>query len=556
MANLKYKIGLIGSPVKFVSWTEETVMSMKQIGFNALQLNIAWGGRPHDEPLNLEDVVALVGEASLKYEQKIPIGGDSSSGAWERRRNDLRERIRLCKQAGMRSIFHFGAPYNGQDGYRDLPLDNCLLDGVTPDRYVALLERFNEEFPGVDDLLLYTYDQDAWLCNEFGTCESCRGIPLDERVVPFVNLLARTWKRLTGGRLWWEPWELSAGQVLKSIEKLDADCVSLALHSNIAEVTATLPVDRFLKNAANLAVKRNIPFVVEGFFTSATEEVEPYEHIAYPLVTLRQLRAIAGISGAAGVKEYFGIDTTKPDPNLRVTELFFRNPGIGEDEALEELAEPYGTAAEEMKAFWRLSSESFELFPWDVSWFARKIGLCDVSHSMTAAFIRGQQCHTPSWDSTRRAIFMKTDDLEPDPWMIEDIQLRCELSAERAAAAIQAGRNALERVSASLRDIFKKNLDELDGFQRRAMSYAYHLRETNLVRIIRSYREDHREVPERLLAELTALLKEDQQNQRSAEPIQTVLGVLEEDLDEFLDRYFHTPDRNDWVKGPHSLTSR
>ena len=76
-----------------------------------------------------------------------------------------------------------------------------------------------------------------------------------------------------------------------------------------------------------------------------------------------------------------------------------------------------------MQAFWRLTSEAMELFPWDTSWFIREIGKCDPSHTMNAAFIRGQQCHTPSWESTRSAIFMKTDSRQPDPWMLEDVQI-------------------------------------------------------------------------------------------------------------------------------------
>lgn len=556
MINLKYKVAIMGNPSSFLEWTEERVLLMKELGFNTMQLNIAWGGRPNDEPLNLEDVVRLSGEGAVRFAQKVPLNSNPSQERWEQRRNDLRQRIQLCKDAEMHSIFHFGAPFNGQDAYADMPLDNCLLDGKTPGRYVALLEQLNSEFPGIDDILIYTYDQDAWLCNEFGTCELCSGIPLDQRVAPFINLLAETWQRLAGGRLWWEPWELSAGQVLKSIAKLNPDCVGLALHSNIAEVTAALPVDRFVKNAASLAAKRNMPVIVEGFFTSANEEIEPYINIASPLVTLKQVRAMANVQGAIGIKEYFGIDVSKVDPNLQITSLFFHQPDITDDEAIDKLAAPYGEAAVDIEQFWRLSSESIELFPWDVSWFARKIGQCDVSHTMNAAFIRGQQCHTPSWDSTRKAIFMKTDDLEPDPWLLEDIQLRCELSAEKAGEAILVGDHALDRVPAELQGQLKANLVELEGYQRRVLSYVYHLRETNLVNIIRKYHHDHKPVPGRLIHELTAILKADQMNQGLQEPIESALQTLEESLGNFLERYFLIPETNLWVKGPHSMTSR
>jgi len=43
------------------------------------------------------------------------------------------------------------------------------------------------------------------------------------------------------------------------------------------------------------------------------------------------------------------------------------------------------------------------------------------------------------WQSTRRVIFMKTDNLQPHFWMLEDIQLRCRLAAEALAQALKIG---------------------------------------------------------------------------------------------------------------------
>ncbi|MGD0088424.1 MAG: hypothetical protein ABSE73_00730 [Planctomycetota bacterium] len=87
-----------------------------------------------------------------------------------------------------------------------------------------------------------------------GRSQRCLGVPLQERLAPFLNELARAWRRHSPqGRLWWEPWELSAGQVLRSVERLQPEGLGLALHSNIAEVMATLPVDRWFRNTCGLA---------------------------------------------------------------------------------------------------------------------------------------------------------------------------------------------------------------------------------------------------------------------------------------------------------------
>jgi len=538
--DLQYKVGIMGCPSRpDVTWSRENLSHLQDLGFNTMQVNIAWGSRPGDEPLNLEDVVELPGDKEKSLGQPIALKSDPSPEARQNRCANLRHRLDLCRQMRIGAIFHFGAPYNGSSGYDDTLLVNCLLDGKTQDRYVCLLRALAEQYQGVDDVLIYTYDQDAWLCNEFGPCPRCRAVPLHERVVPFINQLGRTWRSMNPkGRLWWEPWELSAGQVLKCIEQLDPETVGLALHSNIAEVMATHAVDRWLKNAAALAANRGIPVIVEAYLSGASEELEPFAHLQHPLVTLRALRAINETPGVIGIKEYYGLLGDREDPNLRMTGLFFADPHISEEEALMQLAAPYGRAAETIIAFWRLCSEAMELFPWETSWYIREIGKCNVRHSMTAAFIRGQQCHTPSWDSTRRAIFMKCDDEQPHPWMLEDVQLRCELAAQRMAEALAVGQAVGSSISRDLGRSLEKCLVELDGFRRRALSYAYHLRETNLATVMRACRQKQTPIPAAIIAEMIALLKKDQINQHADEPIGAALQLLQTDVGAFLDRYF------------------
>src|SRR5216683_7697693 len=61
------RVGFLGNPnsadpFKFwrvVPWTDENLLRLKNLGFNTIQVNVAWGPRPDDEPLNLEDVVEL-----------------------------------------------------------------------------------------------------------------------------------------------------------------------------------------------------------------------------------------------------------------------------------------------------------------------------------------------------------------------------------------------------------------------------------------------------------------------------------------------------------------
>lgn len=550
-----YRVGFLGCPsVPDVAWSMDNLRTLVEMGFNTIQLNIAWGARPADEPLNLEDVVDGIGLLP-EHRQSLPLLSDTDPKRVAQRRADLRGRIALCREAGLRTVFHFGAPYNMHARFGDTP-PNCLLDPAVSEMYAALLRAFAEQFPGVDDILVYTYDQDAWLCSEFGECPRCRGVPLDQRVSAFVNLLGRTWQTLSPqGRLWWEPWELSAGQVLRTVEQLDPSCVGLSLHSNIAEVMVTMPVDRWLKNTVTLAKRVGLPVWVEHFLGGPTEEVEPFTHLPWPLVTWRGVQAIASLD-VDGIKEYYGLVPTREDPNLRTTALFLEDPNRSELEALETLAQPYGKSKDGVMQFWKVTSEAMELFPWYTSWFIREIGKADPSHSMSAAFIRGQQAHTPSWESSRRAIFMKTDNLEPDPWLLEDVQLQCELAADRMQEALELSETFRDDVPRSLREDFDLTLRDLAAWRQRTLAYAHHLRETNLTAIMRHCYATDQAVPAHVVKELRSVLLADMSNQGGPASIAEALRLLDTDPREFAATFFLPGGPDEISRGHFSVTSR
>jgi len=261
------------------------------------------------------------------------------------------------------------------------------------------------------------------------------------------------------------------------------------------------------------------------------------------------------VPGVIGIKEYYGLVPTREDPNLRMTSLFFKNPRLDETQALRKLAKPYGRAAGDMEQFWTLTSEAMEFFPWDATWFFRYLGESKPVHSLNAAFIRGQVAHTPAWESSRRAIFMKTDNAECDPWMLEDVQLRCDMAAERMAAALQLGQRIKGDVPKELAGEFAQALEDLTQIRQRAVAYVCHLRETNLANMMRQCVAGKEPMPERLPAEMAAVLREDQANQQQAEPIGAALALLEKDQLAFLKTYFVVPDKP-LNQGGFSVTSR
>ena len=570
----RYRVGFLGLPnsvdrlgplLHATPWTRENLLRLKDLGFNTIQVNVAWGPRPADEPLNLEDVVELTEQEASLYPQVVPLRCDPSPERRIQRQADVKARSALCKELGLRTIFHFGAPYNAHGAYGDTP-PNCLLDEKVLKRYELLVAHFAAIFPDVDDILLYTYDQDAWLCGEFGQCPRCAGKPLHARLIPFLNRMAAAWRVYRPeGKLWWEPWELSAGQVYACLIEVTPEGFGVSLHANVAEVMATLPVDRWLKNTCALAAKRGIPAIVEYFLGAGSEELEPLINLAHPLVTLRALRAIAGVFGVVGIKEYYGLAPDREDPNLRMVELFLTDSSLSDEAALADLAESYGAAAAGIAEFWRLASTGMEFYPWEATWFTRRIGSARVDHALSAAVIRSLSSITPAWASTRKGTFIACVTPDDHPWLLEDIQLRCEAAARAWLTAERTGWNLVADVPTAIREPFKQNLLDLGRLKRRAMAYAYHLRETNLTTVIRLG-----VAGERLWTELQALLLTDRANFEeecavsatlpTGEPVGTwpemdeAIDLVEKDRKAFLKTYFlGGPDRQS--KGMFSMTS-
>lgn len=515
---LAYRVGFLGSPMDpDYDWSRANLQRMADLGFNTMQLHIAWGCRPGDEPLNIEDVVELPADLAARYPQPVPLQCDRSASARVQRRYKLRERLALCKEMGFRTIFHFGAPYNAHAKYGGTP-PNCLQDEKVIARYEALLTEFARDFPGVDDILVYTYDQDAWLCSEFEDCPVCRGVPLHERLAPFIDRLTARWRGLSpAGLLWWSPWELSAGQVLRTLELVSPEGLGLDLHPNIAETQVTNPIDRWFRNTCGLAASRGIPVISESFLGAATEEIEPYRHLCHPHAIYRQIAAISNVPGVVGIKEYYGLSPDLQDDNLAMAGLCFKHPGESEEELVNRLADDRANA-DALKRFWLEASTAQELFPWETSWYLREVGKSDARHSLDAAIVRGQQCSTPAWDSTRSAIFLKTDDRPPQPWLCEDLQLRFEMAAERMTAALAVA----PPPGPADPPEYAAGLAELADLRRKAMAYALHLRETNVADMMRADQAAGRPRSEALLAEMTGLLEADYANQQAR---QDALGL-------------------------------
>jgi hypothetical protein len=532
------RIAILGDPVNQVTWTDEGLEKLKAIGFNEVQLNIAWGSRPFGEPLNLIDVVTVPGEPELP-------------GTAERQA-DLKRRVLLARQHGLRTLFHFGSPYMDRNPYTgDVPRIAQNVDAVTVDSWYdilnpkvrghefALLREFRRAFPEVDDILVYTYDQDAWQTPEFQYNKFSYGIPLSERLPAYLAALHQIWTegRTGKARLWWEPWELSAGQVYTILPKLPRTDFGMIIHANIAEAQLAMPVDVWFRNTARMCRELGIPVVAESFFASATEEIEPLS-LPAPRLVDEEYSAFVQVPGVIGIKEYYGFNTAVPDLDLDLLGARLRDPTRSTDDLLADITKRFGAAQADVRAYLALLSDALQTYPWDASWHGREVGRASTDHGWKGAAIPGAMPSTPSWESTRHARFMKTDDAQPHFWMLEDVQLRCKLAADLLDQASDLSVRLLGKLpTQSDRAQFQAIQKSVDVFRRVSRSYALHLRETNVAQMLRQDLDAGRPPTIALMKELGQLLDADVANQQGHGRVVEMRRLYVEDAGAFVRRY-------------------
>jgi hypothetical protein len=163
---------------------------------------------------------------------------------------------------------------------------------------------------------------------------------------------------------------------------------------------------------------------------------------------------------------------------------------------------------------------------------------------------------------------MKNDPSQPDPWMLEDVQLRCQLAARRWEAALSVGQKCKEFIPLPLVAEFEQMLADIGGVKRRALAYAYHIRETNLSTILRRATKLGIPLPQRSIEELQKVMEADLMNYREEvmavgqaesynewKEMERALALLDQDLELFLKEFLQVTVNED-SKGKNSITSR
>ena len=504
----EYFVGIVGNPsVPDISWSDDELEQIKSLGVNMVQLSIAWGGKPANEVLNLED---------LDKEQ----------------REKFAFRIKQARKHGLKTMAQFGIPR--MINYSPVQ-PACILDPAVQKKYQEMLTEFMTSFPEVDDVMVYTFDQRAWLCSEFGPCPRCTGVPLDERVPQFLNLLNETMQKCRPNtRLWWKPWELSRGQVVTILGKVKPAGFGLALNPSTSNEVypfndRSFKSDLGVKRFVQLAKEHGIPVIGEfdHTFYKPLYLIEDF----FPRLIYEQMNCWKEMPGVVGVKEYYGFSPSVFSVNAAMLKAWMKSPGASLDKLLNEIATPYGLqAAPLLQQAWEYTAQSVEAYPWDTTYLIGPIGLdrhWDGSHDWDPVHIISTSWDTPIWKANRRGNFMLTDEPKAHPWLFEDTGLRLEDAAALGFKAVGFYDQAIAAGGPKVDDI-RTQREIVWKTSRSLRAKSLHYLMTLAAQDARTVQNDEKQFP--IVAKrLEALLKKDLENQGGNAAVAQKLAELQRD---------------------------
>jgi hypothetical protein len=507
----RYFVGVVGNPsVPEIDWDDDQLQKIKSLGVNVVQLSIAWGHKPANEVLNLED---------LDAEQ----------------REKFSFRIQQAKKQKLGVMAHFGIPrmVDGQPA--------CVLDPDVQEKYRTLLTDFMQSFPDVDDVLVYTFDQGAWLCSEFGPCPRCIGVPLHERLPQFLDMLNHTMQQCRpSARLWWKPWELSKGQVFRVLEQVDSRNFGLVLNPSTSNEVypfndRSFRSDLGVKRLVQIARERTIPVLGEFDHTlyKPLYQIEDF----FPRLIYEQMNGWKQLEGVIGVKEYYGFAPTTFSVNAAMLRAWMNSPDAPLDKLLNEIAEPYGREAKpHLLQAWEYVAQSIEVFPWDTTYMIGPMGLDrgrDGSHGWEPAAILNATWDTPIWKANRRGNFMLTEEDKAHPWLFEDAGLRLEDCARLSLKAVAAYDRAIAAGGPMIDDM-RTQREVVWKTARSVRAKSLHLLETLAAQDARVIQGNEKQF-KKVVRRLESLLKKDLENQGGRDAMAHKLQEFQRDPSAWLD---------------------
>jgi hypothetical protein len=232
-------------------------------------------------------------------------------------------------------------------------------------------------------------------------------------------------------------------------------------------------------------------------------------------------------------------------------------PDASTDQLIDDITQRFGDQQANVRKLCDELSEAMLIYPWEGSWMFRLTSHASIDHGWSAAVIRGQMADTPSWNSTRHAMFMKTDDRDDHPDLLEDIQLRCELAADHFEKAFPLSRTLEKSVTDPAdQKMFATVSKDIDTFDRVARSFALHIGETLVARMLREDLDAKRPMEPRLVEEMKQLLKSDAENQHEKGRVIQMRAQFDSDPEKFIRTELLPTEKTVLERGVFSVTTR
>lgn len=526
----KYRGGMVGDPIlPEVEWSEEQVKVLADMGLNFAQLNIAWDNRPENEPLNLNDM----GEAMLEK---------------------FRRRVAVLKKYKMKGMLHFGMPklkvLLHEANITPYLTPSCISDPETLRENTEMMKKIMRALPGVEDYMFYTYDQHAWLCSEFGNCPKCAGIPLDMRLPGFINAFkAKMAAESPGATFWWQPWELSLGQICETLTKIDGKNFGLMLNTAGSESYFNNLDNHWIRCIGRIAAEKGFPIIAEIQTAGSGVGAVPLSSFPCPTLVGRQIEIVKKLPTFAGVKEHFGYPFTKMSCNMLYYKEYLKNPDAEPADILARTAAYYGKkAAPFLTEAWTLSEYATDFIPFKFTYLYSNIAGISAKHDFHVPNVQGVYADTPAWESDRRAHYLITKDIDYHPWALENAALLFKHSGARFAACAELLEKAL-RVAEFRQDDLRQQVSDMRRMTEANLGQYYYFKEALLAYDIRvAIFQGDGAKKERMLAEFEELFRLDIENQHGDAEITAKYEEFLADKELFFQKNFRQDERY-WSHG-------
>lgn len=528
MAAFKYVGGMVGNPdLPTVEWSDEQLRYLKDMGMNFAQMNIAWNGEPGGEPLNLEHIDDKMLET-------------------------FRYRVSQLKKFGMKGMPQFGLPrmLASQHVGNITPYmtPSCILEEDTMNRNWAMMERLMRACPEIDDYMFYTYDQHAWICSEFGGCPNCAGIPLDERLPGFIDAFkARMAKVNPDAIFWWQPWELSLGQIAEVLQKINTDNFGLIINTAGSESYFNNLDNYWVRGIGAIAAERNIPIIGEIQSGGSGVGGVPLQRVCCPSLVKRQIDIVKRLPTFVGIKEHYGYAFEKESANMLFLAEYLRDPEAETDDILMRTALRYGDKeAETLVAAWKLYETAIDFIPFEFVYLYSNICGYSPKHDFNVPFVQGVHADTPAWESDRRAYYLITHDIEYHPWALENAALKFKQAGERLKRGTDLLREAAVTAKKREQDL-AETISDMDALTRACMGQYYHFKESLTAFDVRTaiFQRDEKKLAA-ALARFETLILGDIENQNHDGEVVQKYAAFKADYKTFFEDHFRQ-DEHFWA---------